>query len=184
VTRRPQRARDYSYSHLHLKQRCTTSITVNPYEEHPSLTQIEADVLWEYAKLNQRIKDVRCTPPQLAKLWWCCCRVQCPCLIAIAIASCMCCIWLPNGSFVPRLRLVIQTRTLSETPDEAMLKRLRILERKMGLVLTLVRTVICTTNNSLVDALSSSTLQLTRWLRVVQGIRCERADAFDTPTRR
>jgi hypothetical protein len=37
------------------------------------------------------------------------------------------------------LQLVIQTRTLSETPDEAMLKRLRILERKMGLVLTLVR---------------------------------------------
>jgi hypothetical protein len=41
--------------------------------------------------------------------------------------------------FVPRLQLVIQTRTLSETPDEAMLKRLRILERKMGLVFTLVR---------------------------------------------
>ena len=33
--------------------------TVNPYESHPSLTQIEADVLWEYAKLNQHIKDVR-----------------------------------------------------------------------------------------------------------------------------
>jgi len=28
---------------------------------------------------------------------------------------------------------------LSETPDEAMLKRLRILERKMGLVLTLFK---------------------------------------------
>jgi DASH complex subunit DAD3 len=33
--------------------------SVNPYESHPSLTQIEADVLWEYAKLNQHIKDVR-----------------------------------------------------------------------------------------------------------------------------
>ena len=33
--------------------------SVNPYENHPSLTQIEADVLWEYAKLNQHIKDVR-----------------------------------------------------------------------------------------------------------------------------
>ena len=33
--------------------------SVNPYEDHPSLTQIEADVLWEYAKLNQHIKDVR-----------------------------------------------------------------------------------------------------------------------------
>ena len=49
-------------------------------------------------------------------------------------------------SFVSLLQLVIQTRTLSETPDEAMLKRLRILERKMGLVLTLVR------NNKLVYA--------------------------------
>jgi DASH complex subunit DAD3 len=35
--------------------------------------------------------------------------------------------------------LVLQTRALSHTPDETMLKRLRILERKMGLVLTLVR---------------------------------------------
>jgi hypothetical protein len=33
--------------------------SVNPYENHPSLTQIEAEVLWEYAKLNQHIKDVR-----------------------------------------------------------------------------------------------------------------------------
>ncbi|KAI0302184.1 DASH complex subunit Dad3-domain-containing protein [Russula brevipes] len=66
--------------------------SVNPYEDHPSLTQIEADVLWEYAKLNQHIKD-----------------------------------------------LVVQTRSLSETPDETMLQRLRILERKMGLVLTLFK---------------------------------------------
>jgi hypothetical protein len=36
--------------------------SVNPYENHPSLTQIEADVLWEYAKLNQHIKDVRISP--------------------------------------------------------------------------------------------------------------------------
>jgi hypothetical protein len=33
--------------------------SVNPYENHPSLTQIEAEVLWEYAKLNQNIKTVR-----------------------------------------------------------------------------------------------------------------------------
>jgi hypothetical protein len=52
----------------------------------------------------------------------------------------------------PRLQLFIQTRTLSETPDEAMLKRLRILERKMGLVLTLVRK----TNTLGCDSLSSS----------------------------
>ncbi|KAI0006148.1 DASH complex subunit Dad3-domain-containing protein [Russula compacta] len=66
--------------------------SVNPYENHPSLTQVEADVLWEYAKLNQHIKD-----------------------------------------------LITQTRSLSEIPDETMLKRLRILERKMGLVLTLFK---------------------------------------------
>jgi len=37
--------------------------SVNPYEDHPNLTQIEADVLWEYAKLNQHIKDVRVIQP-------------------------------------------------------------------------------------------------------------------------
>jgi len=31
---------------------------VNPYENHPELTQTEADLLWEYAKLNQRLKIV------------------------------------------------------------------------------------------------------------------------------
>ena len=31
---------------------------VNPYENHPELTQTEAEVLWEYAKLNQRLKIV------------------------------------------------------------------------------------------------------------------------------
>ena len=36
--------------------------TVNPYENHPGLTQVEADTLWEYAKLNQHIKDVRIEP--------------------------------------------------------------------------------------------------------------------------
>lgn len=30
----------------------------NPYETHPSLSATEADVLWEYAKLSQHIKDV------------------------------------------------------------------------------------------------------------------------------
>ena len=35
---------------------------INPYEDHPSLSALEAEVLWEYAKLNQQIKDVRTTP--------------------------------------------------------------------------------------------------------------------------
>ncbi|KAI0032838.1 DASH complex subunit Dad3-domain-containing protein [Vararia minispora EC-137] len=64
----------------------------NPYDDHPSLTPFEADVLWEYAKLSQHIKD-----------------------------------------------LIVQTRRLSEKPDELLLKQLRILERKMGLVFTLFK---------------------------------------------
>ena len=35
--------------------------TINPYEDHPSLSPHEAEVLWEYAKLNPQIKDVRAT---------------------------------------------------------------------------------------------------------------------------
>ena len=31
---------------------------VTPYENHPELSQTEAEVLWEYAKLNQRLKIV------------------------------------------------------------------------------------------------------------------------------
>lgn len=31
---------------------------VNPYENSPELSQTEAEVLWEYAKLNQRLKIV------------------------------------------------------------------------------------------------------------------------------
>jgi len=37
------------------------------------------------------------------------------------------------------LQSLAQTRILSESPDEAMLQRLRVLERKMGLVLTLFK---------------------------------------------
>lgn len=36
----------------------TEIFDVNPYENHPELTQTEAKVLWEYAKLNQRLKIV------------------------------------------------------------------------------------------------------------------------------
>ena len=31
----------------------------NPYEAHPNLSPLEANVLWEYAKLSQHIKEVR-----------------------------------------------------------------------------------------------------------------------------
>ncbi|KAF8891184.1 DASH complex subunit Dad3-domain-containing protein [Infundibulicybe gibba] len=66
--------------------------TVNPYESHPSLTAIEAEVLWEYAKLAQHLKLV-----------------------------------------------TRKTRQLGEEPDKTLLARLRVLEKKMGLVLTLFK---------------------------------------------
>lgn len=31
---------------------------VNPYESHPALSATEAELLWEYAKLAQHVKDV------------------------------------------------------------------------------------------------------------------------------
>ncbi|KAL5532824.1 hypothetical protein ACEPAF_4598 [Sanghuangporus sanghuang] len=65
---------------------------VNPYEGHASLTQLEAEVLWEYAKLSQHVK-----------------------------------------------LLVTKTRQLSEEPDHRLLNQLRVLESKMGLVLTLFK---------------------------------------------
>jgi len=64
----------------------------NPYQLHPSLTPVEADVLWEYAKLAQHIK-----------------------------------------------LLTQRTQLLAEKPDEILLARLRVLEKKMGLVLTLFK---------------------------------------------
>ena len=36
----------------------TQIFEVNPYESHSELTQTEAELLWEYAKLNQRLKVV------------------------------------------------------------------------------------------------------------------------------
>jgi len=67
-------------------------LSINPYEDHPSLSPLEAEVLWEYAKLNQQIKD-----------------------------------------------LVTQTRSANKMHEETMLEKLRVLERKMGLVLTLFK---------------------------------------------
>ena len=34
-------------------------LTTNPYDGHPSLSQLDADVLWEYAKLAHHVKAVR-----------------------------------------------------------------------------------------------------------------------------
>ncbi|KAJ3474565.1 hypothetical protein NLI96_g12391 [Meripilus lineatus] len=70
----------------------TTIFDTNPYEGHPSLTGLEAEVLWQYAKLAQNVKE-----------------------------------------------LAIETRRLSETPDEILLGRLRALEMKMGLVMSLLK---------------------------------------------
>ncbi|KAG8217669.1 DASH complex subunit Dad3-domain-containing protein, partial [Butyriboletus roseoflavus] len=65
---------------------------VNPYESHPALSTTEMELLWEYAKLAQHIKDLTAT-----------------------------------------------TKQLSEQPDHNLLVRLRVLERKMSLVLTLFK---------------------------------------------
>lgn len=35
------------------------SIEINAYEGHPELTQLEAEVLWEYAKFAKQVKQVR-----------------------------------------------------------------------------------------------------------------------------
>lgn len=37
----------------------------NPYADHPSLSETEAEVLWQYAKLSQNIKEVRATDASL-----------------------------------------------------------------------------------------------------------------------
>ncbi|KAF9068308.1 DASH complex subunit Dad3-domain-containing protein [Rhodocollybia butyracea] len=61
-------------------------------KNHPSLSSIEAEVLWEYAKLAQNVKQV-----------------------------------------------TMKTRKLTEEPDRMLVARLRSLETKMGLVLTLFK---------------------------------------------
>ncbi|KAJ7746942.1 DASH complex subunit Dad3-domain-containing protein [Mycena maculata] len=64
----------------------------NPYINHPNLSPIEAEVLWEYAKLAQNLKQLK-----------------------------------------------QRTHTLTEQPDITLLARLRVLENKMGLILTLFK---------------------------------------------
>jgi len=65
---------------------------INPYDGHLELSDVEAAVLWEYAKLAKNVKT-----------------------------------------------LLHRTRELSEAPDQALLGQLRVLERKLGLVLTLFK---------------------------------------------
>jgi len=64
----------------------------NPYEQIQSLSPLEADVLWEYAKLAQHVRS-----------------------------------------------LALKTRELNEAPDKTTLAQLRVLEKKMGLVMTLFK---------------------------------------------
>ena len=63
----------------------------NPYHNHPNLSVLESQVLWEYAQLAHHLKTI--------------------------------------------------TRLLTQQPDSALLANLRTLEKKMGLVLTLVRAI-------------------------------------------
>lgn len=81
----------------------------NPYDAHPALSHLEAQVLWEYAKLAQNIAIV---------------FILCPFSYCITAY----------------LQVNQKTRLLSEQPDKLMLAKLRILEKKMGIVLTLVCT--------------------------------------------
>ncbi|KAJ7224505.1 DASH complex subunit Dad3-domain-containing protein, partial [Mycena pura] len=64
----------------------------NPYLNHPSLSPIESEVLWEYAKLAQNLKLLK-----------------------------------------------QKTRNLTDQPDTLLLDRLRVVENKMGLILTLFK---------------------------------------------
>ncbi|KAJ7257875.1 DASH complex subunit Dad3-domain-containing protein [Mycena haematopus] len=64
----------------------------NPYLNHPSLSSIEAEVLWEYAKLAQNLKLLK-----------------------------------------------QKTHNLTEQPDARLIARLRAVENKMGLILTLFK---------------------------------------------
>ncbi|KAJ7126624.1 DASH complex subunit Dad3-domain-containing protein [Mycena crocata] len=70
----------------------TDVFSENPYSNQPTLSSIEAEVLWEYAKLAENLK-----------------------------------------------RLKQKTRSLTEQPDTTLLARLRVLENKMGLILTLFK---------------------------------------------
>lgn len=80
----------------------------NPYTGHPELTQLEADVLWEYAKLAQNVQQVSGGTFQSG----------------MGILTCE--------------QVASRTKELSKEPDELLLTRLRELEKKMGLVMTLV----------------------------------------------
>ncbi|KAJ6531639.1 DASH complex subunit Dad3-domain-containing protein [Mycena vulgaris] len=62
----------------------------NPYANHPSLSTIQKEVLWEYAKLAENLKEQK-------------------------------------------------TRNLTEQPDTLLLARLRAVQNKMGLILTLFK---------------------------------------------
>ncbi|KAJ6591821.1 DASH complex subunit Dad3-domain-containing protein [Mycena vulgaris] len=81
----------------------------NPYTTHAGLSPIEAEVLWEYAKLAQNLKQVRS------------CAFD-----AISLDR-------------SAMQLKQKTRNLTEKPDTALLARLRVLENKMGLILTLFK---------------------------------------------
>ncbi|KAI0345264.1 hypothetical protein BDW22DRAFT_1325752 [Trametopsis cervina] len=39
----------------------------NPYEGHPSLTELEAEVLWQYARLAQNVKEIAAETRRLSK---------------------------------------------------------------------------------------------------------------------
>lgn len=94
----------------------------NPYEGHPELSQLEAEVLWEYAKFAKQVKQV--SGKRVFRPLSCCTTTRIP------------------TTFKNFYQLLTMTRELCEAPDQAMLGKLRELERKFGFVLTLVNGVI------------------------------------------
>ncbi|KAG9097957.1 hypothetical protein FS749_005019 [Ceratobasidium sp. UAMH 11750] len=102
----------------------------NIYAGHPQLTPLEADVLWEYAKLARTLKAVRLHSPRFA-------RLQNPRAAPSHLHTPT-----PNRLNIysfSRLQLVAKSREMSERSDDALLAKLRAAEIKMGLVHTLFK---------------------------------------------
>jgi DASH complex subunit DAD3 len=46
----------------------STALESNPYDGLPNLTELEAEVLWQYAKLAQNIKEVGTSPSRIGTM--------------------------------------------------------------------------------------------------------------------
>ena len=69
----------------------------NPYEGNPALSELEAEVLWEYAKLSQNLKEVRLRP-------------------SVRVPTCAC----PDCHTPGPSQLTAQTRRLRDAPEKTL----------------------------------------------------------------